>query len=168
MESQSGIATGVGGELLSDAKGVGASAVNRLHSEIDGRKGDAVAQAQAVSSAVGQAADGLGDQAPAWLKTALHQGAEQIQKIAGSIEQKNSRQIVNDINDFARASPGTFLATCAAAGFAAVRIFKAGSSENTTNRLGALSPEEPLFESPSSNPTFSSGQLSASSKGEFV
>jgi hypothetical protein len=138
MQPQSETMSGVGSEVLSDAKNVGSSAVNRLHSEVDSRKGDAVTQAQSVSTAIEQAADGLDPNAPQWLKSAFQQGAQQIQKFASTLEQKDSRQLVNDVSDFARNSPGTFLGACAAAGFAAARIFKAGSSDNSPSQLGSI------------------------------
>ncbi|MDQ3080429.1 MAG: hypothetical protein M3R03_10600 [Pseudomonadota bacterium] len=138
MQPQSETMSGVGSEVLSDAKNVGASAVNRLHSEVDARKDDAVTQAQSVSSAIEQAADGLDPNAPQWLKSAFQQGAQQVQKFASTLDQKDSRQLVNDVSDFARNSPGTFLAACAAAGFAAARVFRAGSSENSTSQLGSI------------------------------
>jgi hypothetical protein len=131
MEPQPDTVQGVGNELLSDAKGVGTSAINRVHSEVDARKSDAATQVKSVSSAIGKAADGLDPNAPTWLKSAFEQGAQQVQKFAQTLEQKDSRQLVSDVSDFARGSPGTFLAACVAAGFAAARIFKAGSGDNT-------------------------------------
>lgn len=162
MQPQSDTLPGVGTELMSDAKDVGSSAVNRLHSEVDARKGDAATQVKSVSTAIQSAAGNLDESTPAWLKSAFEQGAQQVQKFAETLEQKDSRQIVNQISDFARSSPGTFLAACAAAGFAAARIFKAGGAENTptqpafggggdfsnTSKTGALgtqvSPNEPV------------------------
>lgn len=138
MQPQSDSVGGVGSELLSDAKDLGSTAVNRLHSEVDTRKGDAATQVKSVSSAIEQTAGGLDASAPAWLKSALEQGAQQVQKFADAIEQKDSRQLVNDVGVFARNSPGTFLAGCAAAGFAAARIFKAGSSENKPVQPGTV------------------------------
>lgn len=38
----------VGAELLSDAKNIGTTAANRLHSEVDAHKSDAVTQVNAV------------------------------------------------------------------------------------------------------------------------
>lgn len=143
MQPQSETMPGVGNELLSDAKNVGTSAVNRLHSEVDARKGEAATQAKSVSTAIEQAAGGLDPNAPAWLKSAFEQGAEQVQKFAATLEQKDSRQLVNDVSDFARGSPGTFLAACAAAGFAAARIFKAGSSENMPAQPGPIGTDYP-------------------------
>jgi hypothetical protein len=138
MQHQSDTMSGVGNELLSDAKDVGTFAVNRLHSELDARKGDAATQVKSVSSAIEQAAGGLDQNAPTWLKSAFEQGAQQVQKFADTLEQKDSRQLVNDVSEFARASPGTFLGACAAAGFAAARIFKAGSVGNTPTQPGSI------------------------------
>ena len=135
---QSDTAPGVGSELLGDAKGVDTSAVNRLHSEVDARKGDAASQVKSVSSAIEKARDGLDINAPAWLKSAFDQGAQQVQKFADTLEQKDSRELVTEVSDFARGSPGTFLAACAAAGFAAARIFKAGGSENSPSQPGPV------------------------------
>lgn len=129
MQPQTENPKGVRDELIADAKGVGTTAVNRLHSEVDARKGDAVTQAHIVSSTIEKAANGLEPDAPAWLKSALEQGAQQIQKLADTVEQNDSRHIVEQVSQFARSSPTTFLATCAAAGFAAARVFKAGGSE---------------------------------------
>ena len=114
-----------------DAKSVGASVANRLHSEVDSRKGTAAAQVNALSSALEQTAGGLDDTAPAWLKSALDQGVTKIQSLATTLEQKDSRELVNEISNFARQSPGTFLLACGAAGFAAARLFKAGTPSST-------------------------------------
>lgn len=120
-----------GSELRSDAQQLGSSAANRLHSEVDARKGQAVDQVKSVSSAVQNAAGQLGEESPQWLKSALRGAGEQIQRFADTIEHKNSRELLGDVQGFARNNPGTFLAACAAAGFAAARIFKAGAEQQT-------------------------------------
>ena len=137
MQPQAEAPTGVGEELRSDARHVGASAVNRLHSEVDARKGAAASQAKSVSSAIDRAAGDLDDNAPDWLKSAFRQGAQQVQRFADALEQKDSRQLVGEVSDFARNSPGTFLAACAAAGFAAARLAKAGAEGSA----GGASPQ---------------------------
>ncbi len=136
MQPQSETAQGVGNELLSDAKSVGNSVANRLYSEADARKGDAVSQVGAVSSAIDKTVDNLDDSAPTWLKSALEQGAQQIHKLSASLEQKDSRELIADVGNFARQSPGTFLAICGALGFAAARVFKAGSPDATAASYG--------------------------------
>ncbi len=127
---------GTGSELRSDAKQLGSKAADRLHSEVDNRKAAAVNQAQSVSSAVRQAADGLDESAPDWLKSAFRQGAQQIQRLADSIDEKDSRRLMSEAQDFARNNPGTFLAACAAAGFAAARVLKAGGAEQGGRQSG--------------------------------
>lgn len=120
---------GTASALRSDAQQLGSTAASRIHSEVDARKGAAVSQAQSVSAAIGQAADGLDENSPDWLKSAFRQGAQQIQRLADSLEQKDSRQMMSSAQDFARNNPGTFLAVCAAAGFAAARVLKAGGEQ---------------------------------------
>ena len=127
MQPQPHSGSGTTRELASDAKHMGESALNRVHSEIDARKDGAASQARSVSSAMDRAAGNLDDGAPDWFKSALQKGAQQVQRFADTIERKDSRQLFQEISDFARQSPGTFLAGCAAAGFAAARIAKAGS-----------------------------------------
>ncbi len=127
---------GGGSELRSDAQQLGSSATDRLHSEVDARKKTAVTKAHSVSSAISQAADGLDESSPDWLKSAFRQGARQIQRLADTIEQKDSRQMMNEAQDFARNNPGTFLAACAAVGFAAARVLKAGGEQQRSEQFG--------------------------------
>ena len=153
-------------ELRDDAKQLGSTAANRLHSEVDARKGTAADQAKSVSSALERTAGELDEGAPEWLKSAFRQGAQQIQRFADTIEQKDSRQILGEVQSFARERPGTFLAACAAAGFAAARILKAGSEQQSTSPsypAEAGVGDEPAFSGSQSNPSFAS-----TSRGEFV
>ena len=154
--------------MLSDAKGVGTTAVNRLHSEVDARKGDAATQVKSVSSAIEKTAGGLDDSAPAWLKSALNQGAQQIQKFADTIEQKDSRQLVREIGDFARNSPGTFLAASAVVGFAAARIFKAGSSENIPSQPAPVGVKNDPTGDSWTGPSSSPANPVEASRGQFI
>lgn len=167
MQPISQTATPVGTELLSDAKNVGSSAVNRIYSEVDARKGDAVTQVQAVSSTIERAAEGLDPNAPTWLKTALEQGAEQIKSFADTLEQNDSRQMASQVTEFAKRSPGTFLGACAAVGFAAARVFKAGSGANEPTQIGSVSPVQSMPPLSSDSP-HTGGFNPAAPRGELV
>jgi hypothetical protein len=102
------------------------AAADRLHGEVEARKSPIVGQARSVSSALDRAASELGDgQGAQWLKSAFEQGAQQIQRLADTVEQKDSRQLADAVRQFARDNPSTFLMACAAAGFAASRVFRA-------------------------------------------
>jgi len=130
-------------ELRSDAQQLTSKAKARIHGEVDARKGAAVDQAQSVSSAIRQTADGLDDNAPQWLRSALRQGAEQIQRFADSVEQKDSRQLLNEVQGFARERPALFLGAAAAAGFAAARIFKAGGEQQANQSSSTFEGAQP-------------------------
>lgn len=136
MQQPSNPGGGATDELRSDAKELSSKAASRLHSEVDSRKGAAVSQAQSVSSAIGKTADSLDDSAPQWLKSAFQQGAQKIQQFADTIDRKDSREILGEVQSFARERPALFLGACAAAGFAAARIFKAGGEQQSSQQLG--------------------------------
>ena len=168
MESPTLSAGGVRGEMRADAQQLSTSAANRVHSELDARKGAVAEQARSVSSAIDRAAGELGDGVPQWLKSAFQQGAEQIHRLADSLEQENSRELVKNVQTMARNNPGTFLLGCATLGFAAARIFKAGASESSPgqSRPAQFPPvpvDEPTFSSSSADPA-----PSASPRREFV
>ena len=146
----SGAPDTIGSEVRADAERLTSTASDRLHSELDARKGAAATQAKSLSSAISQAADGLDDGAPQWLRSAFQQGAHQAQRFADTLEQKDSRAILRDVQDMARNNPGTFLAACAALGFAAARVFKAGapdssSSQSRPAQLPPIQGQEPMF-----------------------
>lgn len=183
---------GTASALRSDAQQLGSTAASRIHSEVDARKGTAVSQAQSVSAAIGQAAEGLDESAPDWLKSAFRQGAQQVQRLAETIEQKDSRQLLSEAQAFARNNPGTFLAACAAVGFAAARVLKAGSGQQRGQQAGQQSTfgqghesgqnpairQNPVFQgqaggsSPGGSPSVGSPEsesgVSADARGEFA
>lgn len=124
---------GLRDELREDTGRVASAAADRLQSEADSRKGQVADQARAVSSALGSAADGLGNDTPTWVKSALEQGAKSIEQLAQAVEGKGLRQLVGDVQQFARQRPGSFLAGCALFGFAASRVFKAGGGQTSSS-----------------------------------
>lgn len=143
-------------ELREDTGRVTSAAAERLHSEADSRKSQVSDQARAVSSALGNAADGLGADTPSWVKSALEQGAKSIEQLAETVEGKDSRELVGDVQQFARQRPGSFLAGCALLGFAASRVFKAGGNQAQQSPASTL---------PSTLPPQSDGTYSAEGTG---
>ena len=152
-------------ELRSDAKHIGSSAANFLHSEADSRKGAVAEQARTASSAMQRAAGELDEGAPAWLKSTFQQGADQIQRLADTLEQKDTRQIVEEVQTFARDRPAMFLAACAAAGFVAARIFKAGADGSSAERSRQSLSHEPSSSFPQES---TPNTVQASVQGENV
>jgi hypothetical protein len=128
-------------ELRSDASAVTSSTKQRLHSELDSRKGDAATQAKSLSSALDAAANELSD-SPSWLRSAFQHGAQTLQRFADTIEHKDSRQLTRDVQQMAREHPATFLAGCAMAGFAGARVLKAGAEDTHGSTSGTYEPSK--------------------------
>lgn len=124
-------------ELRDDAKNLAGTAKDRLHGEVDSRKGEAITQVHSLSSALGETAQKLGDDSPSWLRSALEQGAQSLEQFAKTVEQKDSRALGRDAQRLARENPGTFLAGCTLAGFIAARVFKAGAETGSTGTNGS-------------------------------
>lgn len=131
MEATSGSTAGLREELRNDARMVRTTAKQRLHNEVDARKGQAANQAKTLSSALGAAANELSD-GPPWIRSAFEQGAQRVQSLADAVEHKDSRQLAQDVQRFARENTALFLAGCAIAGFAAARIFKVAAADGST------------------------------------
>lgn len=151
MEAISGSTAGLREELRNDAQTVRTTAQQRLHKEVDARKGQAADQAKTLSSALGTAAKELSE-SPAWIRSAFEQGARRIQGLADAVEQRDSRQLAQDAQRFARENPAMFLAGCAIAGFAAARIFKAGAADespsSSTGMTTAMSAQDSVGRGP--------------------
>lgn len=168
MESPTENAGGVRSEMRSDTQQLSSSAANRVHSELDARKGAVAEQARSVSAAIDRATGELDDGVPQWVKSAFQQGAQQIHRLADALEQENSRELVKSMQTMARNNPGTFLLGCAVLGFGAARIFKAGASESSPGQsqraqFPPVPVDEPTFSSSSPDPV-----PSASPRREFV
>jgi ElaB/YqjD/DUF883 family membrane-anchored ribosome-binding protein len=159
---------GMADELRSDAQELGSSAKDRIHSEAEAGKSTAAAQAKTVSSAMERTAGELDNEAPQWLKSALRKGASQIQRFADTIEQKDSREILSDVRTFARDNPATFLAACAAAGFAGARVFRAGGSEESSQFRSQTQGPPPQVHEPTFGSTGASMSANQTTGGEFV
>jgi len=129
QEPSSQRGSGVAQELRSDAQQIGSTAKDRIHSAVDSRKGDAAGQARSTANAIHRAAGELDEGTPAWLRSAFERGADQIQRFAQTLEQKDSRQLIGEVQSFARERPALFLGACAAAGFAVARVLKAGGEQ---------------------------------------
>jgi hypothetical protein len=167
MQQPSDGGGGTATELRSDAKELGNSAADRIHSEVDRRKGTTADQAKSVSLAIQRAAGEMGQDTPDWLKSAFRQSAEKMQRFADTLEQTDSHELIRNAQDFARKSPGTFLAACAAAGFAAARILKAGGEQQSFQGTGPNQPTQPrAIGTPGSEPKQPS--TGARTRGDLV
>lgn len=133
-----GTTSEVAGELKQDAARLKDNVAVRAKQEAESQKGTAVHLAGSASSALDSAAQDLRDNpdAPEWMASAIQQAARSIESFAHRIEGRSIDQLGDDISEFARRSPGTFLAASAAAGFAASRVLRAGIDKKRHEREG--------------------------------
>jgi hypothetical protein len=145
MNSSSSTTDDLREELRGDAQKIGDAAAERLQSEADARKGAAAGQAKSLSSALEKVAGEMGAETPSWLKSALGQGADALGRLAETVDQQDSRQLMGSVKSFARSNPGAFLAGCAALGFAAARVLKAGEDDIGGAAGVARAPSAPSY-----------------------
>lgn len=118
--------------LKNEAVALKDKATDRLAQEADSRKEQVAGGMKQVSNALESAASDLdGGETPDWLKQGFAKVASSVNSLASELEASDSRELTRKVQDFARRSPGTFLGACAAAGFAAARVFTAGQSDDS-------------------------------------
>lgn len=127
---------GVADELKHDADRLKDTVGTRAKEEAESRKGQAVHMAGSASSALNTAAEDLrgNPDVPDWMASALQQSARKIESLAQHVDGRSIDQLGQDVSEFARRSPGTFLAASAAAGFAAARVLRAGMDKKRHDR----------------------------------
>lgn len=126
----------VADELKHDAGRLKDTIGTRAKQEAESRKGQAVHMAGSASSALNTAADDLrsNPEVPDWMASALQQAARKIEGLASQIDGRSVDQLGQDVTEFARRSPITFLAASAAVGFAASRVLRAGVDKKRHDR----------------------------------
>lgn len=130
----------VAGELKHDAARLKDTMGTRAKQEAENRKGQAVHVAGSASTALNTAADDLRDNpdVPDWMATALQQAARKIEGLASHIDGRNVDELGQEVAEFGRRNPGTFLAASAAVGFAAARVLRAGADKKRHDHEGQL------------------------------
>jgi hypothetical protein len=118
---------GLAGALRDDAQKLQGAATDRLQAEAEAQKDEASKQVRNLSSALGAAAQSVDVGASQWMKSALQEGAQALDRFSRSVEQQDTSQLLGRVQRIARDNPATFLAGCAALGFAAARVLRAGA-----------------------------------------
>lgn len=129
--------------LKQDGVALKDKAMSRLANEANLRKDGVSKQLKSVSSALSAAEDELakpGSDTPEWLTSGLHQVVTSVEDFANRVQNKDSTELIGEVRSFARQNPATFLVACAAAGFAAARLFKAGEPDAMSRQSNAPQP----------------------------
>ncbi len=130
-QSNSTTLSGTAASVRDDAAALGSKAADSLAQAADARKGTVAQPLRQVSDAIeaaGEKLTGGETPLPAWVNDSLRSVSTGISDFATRIEQSDSKQLLRDVQDFARQQPAVFLAGCAALGFAAARVLRAGAA----------------------------------------
>ena len=144
-------------ELKSDVSRLKSTAEDQVGKVARAEKDQVVKSAKSASSAMDAAAEKLRDDnnAPAWMASAVSTAAQQVDDLAGRLQNKSPQDIARETSRFGRENPTAFLAASAAVGFAAARFLRAGAEyhENPVSGSG-YQPDQTSF---SGDATSSSG-----------
>ncbi|MCL9999252.1 MAG: hypothetical protein NBV68_07710 [Erythrobacter sp.] len=128
--------SGITEELKQDGSRLADDVMSRAKQEAEGRKNEAADLAGSASSALDTAAQDLRENAdvPDWMASALQQAARSIEGLASHIQGRSIDELGEEVSEFARRNPGTFLAASAAIGVAASRVLSAGVDKKRHNQ----------------------------------
>lgn len=144
------------GELLGNAKGMASDAGGKVTGAIEDQKTAGANRVKSISDAIRRAAGELEQELPP-AATYIKRAADELDHMADAVQRRDVRQIVSDVQDFAKRQPATFLGAAVLGGFAVMRLLKTPtSSEPASSPSSAPRPHTALVAVPGTT-TGSSG-----------
>ncbi|WBB79649.1 hypothetical protein O7606_26510 [Micromonospora sp. WMMD882] len=123
------------GEATRQARNLYGEARTQLHSQAGDQQRRAASGLRSLADEMRSMAQQGGQGGPVTELT--HQAAERVQGVAGWLEERQPGDLLNEVRDYARRNPGTFLVGAAVLGVLAGRLTKniaaGGDGQQTTN-----------------------------------
>ena len=123
-------------ELGTAAQDMAAEATGRVKSAMNEQKTASADYLGTIAGAVQRAAGGFDDTVPQAAQY-IRQAAGQIETVANAVRERDVRELVGEVQEFARRQPTLFFGGAVILGFAALRFFKSsapGSSQGSSAR----------------------------------
>ena len=126
-------------EMSKTAKNMATDATGRASSAINEQKNATANYLGRVAHVVERAAGEFDSEMPQAAQY-VHNAASQIETVANAVRQRDIRELVGEVQDFARRQPTLFFGGAIVLGFAAIRFLKSSASSsnpsqsNTTER----------------------------------
>jgi len=123
-----GTAKDQGQQILSEATSQASNLAGEARSQISQQAGQQQERAATTLHGLGDELAGMADQSESggMASQLVRQASEQVHRVAGWLDSRDPSGLVEDVRDFARRKPGTFLAGAAAAGLITGRATRAG------------------------------------------
>lgn len=152
-----------GAELMDRAKGIASDAGDKVTEAVNDQKAAGADRANGISDAIRRAACELEKELPP-AAAYIRRAASEIDDVADAVRRRDVRQLLGDVQDFARRQPTAFLGATVLSGFALVRLLKtstaAGSSSDMTpapKRYAAASQSPGRLETGRGSASYGSG-----------
>ena len=110
--------------MLETAKGAASDAGAKVSDVLEDQKAAGIEQVAGISGAIRRAADELGPELPP-VAQYMRKAADGINSMAEAVRRRDVRQIVDDVQGFAKRQPAAFLGATVLGGFAVMRLLKA-------------------------------------------
>ena len=118
--------------LLGTAKGMASDAGGKVNDALEDRKAAGAERVKGISGAIRRAADELERELPP-AATYIRRAADEIDAMTDAVQRRDVRQIVGDVQSFARRQPAAFLGATVLGGFAIMRLLKAPTAAQGTS-----------------------------------
>jgi hypothetical protein len=137
---------GTGGEFhaeegTSGVKGMASGATEKLMNTAEQQKRAGADYMSGVADSVRRAAGEFDEQLPQAARY-IRRAADQMEEMSDSFRRREMRQMLSDVQSFARRQPAAFLGVSLLAGFAAMRFLKSSSPAASSGRYGGSEDEE--------------------------
>lgn len=133
-------------EIGSAAQRLASDAAAKAQSAVEEQKSLGAQYVASVAGALHRAAGEVGQELPFAAKY-LHQTAEQIESAAQTVRERDMRELVGEVENFARRQPALFFGGAMLLGFAALRFLKSAPEGGSATKRS--SDEMPNVRSPS-------------------
>ncbi len=123
-----------------EARSKASDATGKVNDALEDRKAAGSERVKSIAGAIRRAADELEGEIPP-AATYIRRAADEIETMADSVQRRDVRQLLGDVQSFARRQPAAFLGATVLGGFAVMRLLKAPTATNGEG--GSASPAAP-------------------------
>jgi hypothetical protein len=146
---------GTGGEFHAEeetggVKGMASGATEKLMNTAEQQKRAGADYMSGVADSVRRAAGEFDEQLPQAARY-IRRAADQMEEMSDSFRRREMRQMLSDVQSFARRQPAAFLGVSLLAGFAAMRFLKSSSPASSSGREDEETFDDGRYGTPSSS-----------------
>lgn len=129
------------GDGAGGVKGMASGAAEKLMNTAEQQKRAGADYVSGVADSVRRAAGEFEEQLPQAARY-IRRAADQMEMMSDSLRRREMRQMLSDVQSFARRQPAAFLGVSLLAGFAAMRFLKSSAPTSSSGRYAGSEDEE--------------------------